>query len=210
MLQRELPAKLGGRVAGNRATASPQTKTDACIPMSRIKTGKFLSYVLRHRPDSIGITLDKNGWVDIDELLTAARANGKRVSRQDLEQIVATNDKKRFAVSDDGRYIRACQGHSVSVDLDLAPTVPPEFLYHGTVERFLDSIRAQGLVRGNRHHVHLSPDEATAQKVGSRRGKPVILIVEAAQMHQAGHQFFRSANNVWLTEKVPVEFLREL
>ncbi len=178
--------------------------------MSRIKTSKFLSYVLRHRPDSIGITLDKNGWVDIDELLAAAHRHGKGLSRVGLEQIVATNDKKRFALSDDGRCIRASQGHSVSVDLDLAPTVPPEFLYHGTVERFLDSIRAQGLVRGSRHHVHLSPDEATARKVGSRRGKPLILIVEAAQMHAAGHHFYRSANNVWLTEKVPAEFLREL
>lgn len=178
--------------------------------MSDVKTSKFLSYVLRHRPDSIGITLDENGWVDIDELLAAAQRHGKNVSRTQLERVVATNDKKRFALSDDGRRIRASQGHSVSVDLDLPPVTPPRLLYHGTVERFLDSIRTQGLVRGSRHHVHLSPDEATAQKVGSRRGKPVILIVEAARMHEAGHQFFRSANNVWLTENVPVEFLRGL
>jgi putative RNA 2'-phosphotransferase len=178
--------------------------------MPDVKTSKFLSYILRHRPDSIDITLDENGWVDIDELLAAAQRHGKELSRARLEQIVATNDKKRFAVSDDGRYIRASQGHTVSVDLDLAPTVPPEFLYHGTVERFLDSIRSQGLIRGSRHHVHLSPDEATAQKVGSRRGKPVILIVEATRMHAAGHQFFRSDNNVWLTENVPARFLRRL
>ena len=178
--------------------------------MSDVKTSKFLSYVLRHRPDSIGITLDENGWADIGELLAAAQSHGKKVSRTQLERVVATNDKKRFALSDDGQRIRASQGHSVSVDLDLQPVVPPGLLYHGTVERFLNSIRAQGLVRGNRHHVHLSPDEATARKVGSRRGKPVILIVEAAQMHEAGHQFFRSANNVWLTEKVPVEFLWNL
>lgn len=176
--------------------------------MPDVNKSKFLSYVLRHRPDSIGITLDENGWVDVDLLLAAAERHGKSLSRTSLEQIVATNDKKRFAFSNDGRRIRANQGHSVSVDLDLEPTVPPEFLYHGTVERFLDSIRAEGLVRGNRHHVHLSPDEATARKVGSRRGKPVILVVEAARMHAAGHEFFRSANNVWLTDTVPVKFLR--
>lgn len=176
--------------------------------MSDVQTSKFLSYVLRHRPDSIGITLDENGWVAIDELLAAAQHHGERLSRQLLEQIVAGNDKKRFALSEDGQRIRANQGHSVSVDLDLEPMEPPEVLYHGTVERFLESIRAQGLVRGSRHHVHLSPDEVTARKVGSRRGKPVILIVEAGRMHAAGYPFFRSANGVWLTEKVPVEFLR--
>lgn len=176
--------------------------------MLKAQCSKFLSYVLRHRPDSIGITLDANGWVDVDVLLAAAQRHGKNLSRTLLEQVVATNDKKRFAFSEDGKRIRASQGHSVSVDLDLKPVTPPELLYHGTVERFLDSIRSQGLVRGSRHHVHLSPDEATARKVGSRRGKPVILIVEAGRMHAAGHQFFRSANNVWLTEKVPPEFLR--
>ncbi len=175
---------------------------------SELQTSKFLSYVLRHRPDSIGITLDENGWVEVDELLAAAQRSGKQLSRQRLEQVVADSDKKRFALSEDGQRIRANQGHSVSVDLDLEPTEPPKLLYHGTVERFLDSIRAEGLVRGSRHHVHLSPDEATARKVGSRRGKPVILVVEAGRMHVAGYPFFRSANNVWLTEKVPAEFLR--
>jgi len=178
--------------------------------MSDIQTSKFLSYVLRHRPDRIGITLDENGWVDVEELLEATRRQGKRLSRERLEQVVASSDKKRFALSEDGRRIRANQGHSVSVDLDLEPTEPPELLFHGTVERFLDSIRTQGLVRGRRHHVHLSPDEATARKVGSRRGKPVILVIEASRMHAAGHRFFRSANNVWLTEKVPPEFVRNL
>lgn len=176
--------------------------------MLTAQCSKFLSYVLRHRPNSIGITLDDNGWVDVDVLLAAAQRHGKNISRALLEEVVATNDKKRFAFSEDGKRIRASQGHSVSVDLDLKPVAPPELLYHGTIERFLDSIRTQGLVRGSRHHVHLSPDEATARKVGSRRGKPVILIVEAARMHAAGHQFFCSANNVWLTEKVPPEFLR--
>ena len=178
--------------------------------MSDVQTSKFLSYVLRHRPDSIGITLDENGWVEIDELLAAAQRHRKELSRARLERVVATNDKKRFTISADGERIRANQGHSVSVDLDLTPAVPPELLYHGTVERFLDSIRTQGLIRGSRHHVHLSPDEKTARRVGSRRGKPVILIVEAARMCEAGHVFYRSENNVWLTDKVPPEFLRGL
>lgn len=177
--------------------------------MSIVQTSKFLSYVLRHRPDSIGITLEENGWVDVDVLLAAAQRHRKRISRELLERVVAENDKKRFALSDDGQRIRASQGHSVSVDLNLQPVQPPEFLYHGTVGRFLDSIRSQGLVRGKRHHVHLSPDEATARKVGSRRGKPVILTIEADRMHAAGHQFFCSANGVWLTDRVPSEFVRE-
>jgi putative RNA 2'-phosphotransferase len=177
--------------------------------MPDVQTSKFLSYVLRHRPDSIGITLDENGWVEVDALLDAARRNGKAISRRQLEEIVATNDKQRFAFSDDGRQIRASQGHSVSVDLDLESIQPPELLYHGTVERFLDSIRTKGLVRGSRHHVHLSPDEATARKVGCRRGKPVILIVEAGCMYAAGHKFYLSANNVWLTDHVPPEYLQD-
>jgi len=178
--------------------------------MSDLQASKFLSYVLRHRPDSIGITLDQNGWVDIDELLAAAQRHGKELSRTRLQQIVATSDKKRFAISADGERIRANQGHSVSIDLGLIPAVPPELLYHGTVERFLDSIRTQGLVRGSRHHVHLSPDEKTARKVGGRRGKPAILVVEARSMHEAGHKFYQSENNVWLTDQVPPEFLRGL
>jgi len=173
-----------------------------------IQTSKFLSYVLRHRPDSIGIALDENGWIAVDELLDAAGRSGKRLSREQLERVVATNDKQRFALSDDGLRIRASQGHSVKVDLDLTAKEPPELLYHGTVERFLEAIRTQGLQRGRRHHVHLSIDEVTATKVGSRRGKPVILVVEAGRMHSAGHEFYRSANNVWLTGEVPPEYLR--
>ncbi len=172
-----------------------------------VEISKFLSYVLRHKPEAIGIALDAEGWVDVDELLTAAAQHGKRISRELLKQIVATNDKQRFAFSPDGRSIRANQGHSVAVDLALAPCDPPELLYHGTVERFLDSIRRQGLLRGGRHHVHLSADRETAAKVGARRGRPVIFVVQSAAMHRAGHQFFRSSNGVWLTETVPPEFL---
>ena len=126
-----------------------------------------------------------------------------------MEEVVATNDKRRFAFSPDRTLIRANQGHSVEVDLNLVPVEPPELLYHGTVERFLDSIRVNGLVRGQRHHVHLSADRETAARVGQRRGRPVALIVEAARMHADGQAFYRSENGVWLTEAVPAEYLRQ-
>ncbi|MEN6494028.1 MAG: RNA 2'-phosphotransferase [Thermoguttaceae bacterium] len=174
----------------------------------QVQLSKFLSYVLRHRPDSVGLSLDEAGWVSVDELLEAARRHGQPFSRAELDEVVATNDKKRFSFSPDRLRIRASQGHSVPVELGLEPLEPPELLYHGTVARFLDSIRRQGLLRGSRHHVHLSPDRETAQKVGSRRGRPVVLVVEASRLHGAGCPFFRSANGVWLTEHVPPEYLR--
>jgi len=168
---------------------------------------KFLSYVLRHDPAQIGITLDSAGWTDVDALLAASAAHGVSFTRDELAQVVATSDKQRFALSPDGARIRANQGHSVEVELELAPAVPPATLYHGTVDRFLDSIRGHGLIKGERHHVHLSADLATAQKVGGRRGKPVVLVVRAADMVAAGHAFFVSANGVWLTEAVPAAFV---
>jgi putative RNA 2'-phosphotransferase len=173
-----------------------------------VEISKFLSFVLRHNPQAIGITLDAEGWVVVDELLAAAARHGHRFTRQLLEDVVATNDKKRFAFSPDGLLIRANQGHSVEVDLGLVPVEPPELLYHGTVERFLDSIREKGLVRGMRHHVHLSADRETAGRVGQRRGRPLVLVVEAAFMHRDGHRFYRSENGVWLTETVPPAYLR--
>jgi putative RNA 2'-phosphotransferase len=173
-----------------------------------ISTSKFLSLVLRHRPETIGITLDEQGWVEIDELLAAANRAGRGVTRPLLERVVRENDKQRFAISPDGTRIRANQGHSVQVDLGLKPTQPPDLLYHGTVARFLDSIRVSGLEPGNRQHVHLSPDVETARKVGQRRGRPVILIIEADRMWRDGHTFYRAENGVWLTDSVPVEYLR--
>ena len=173
-----------------------------------VKLSKFLSFVLRHKPQSIGITLDTEGWVPVDELVAAAAGHGQSISREQLDEVVARNDKKRFSFSPDGRLIRANQGHSVEVDLGLVPVEPPELLYHGTVERFLDSIREKGLIRGNRHHVHLSADRETAARVGQRRGRPVVLVVEAGRMQRDGHPFFRSENGVWLTETVPVNFLQ--
>ena len=168
---------------------------------------KFLSLVLRHEPQRIGIVLDSAGWTDVAALLTATAAHGTPITRDELVQIVATSDKQRFALSEDGARIRANQGHSVEVELELAPATPPTVLYHGTVDRFVDSIRAQGLIKGERHHVHLSADVETAQKVGGRRGRYAILVVRAGEMAEAGHPFFVSQNGVWLTEHVPVEFI---
>jgi putative RNA 2'-phosphotransferase len=171
---------------------------------------KFLSFVLRHNPQAIGISLDPEGWVLIDVLLTATATAKHPIMREQLEEVVAANDKKRFSISPDGRSIRANQGHSVEVDLKLSPVEPPEELYHGTVERFLDSIRQIGLVRGNRLHVHLSADYQTAVRVGQRRGRPVVLTVESLRMHRDGHPFYLSENGVWLTESVPANYLRSL
>lgn len=175
-----------------------------------LKTSKFLSYVLRHRPDSIGLVLDGAGWASINELIRKARSAGKKLSRTLIEEVVANNDKQRFALSADGERIRASQGHSVDIDLDLKPLQPPEVLYHGTATRFLESIMARGLQPGSRRHVHLSADIGTARKVGQRHGKPVILELDARAMHQAGLVFFRADNGVWLTAHVPPAFLRRL
>jgi putative RNA 2'-phosphotransferase len=179
--------------------------------MSRdlVRDSKFLSYVLRHAPDSIGLTLGENGWVAVDELLVKAAAAGKPLDRDTLEEIVATSDKKRFSLSEDGSLIRAAQGHSVAVELGLTPVVPPETLYHGTATRFLKSIRAEGLKPGSRQQVHLSGDEATATAVGQRHGKPVVLRIASGAMHRSGHAFYRADNGVWLTDRVPPEFLAD-
>jgi putative RNA 2'-phosphotransferase len=175
-----------------------------------VEISKFLSFVLRHEPQAIGITLDAQGWVAVDELLAAAARHGQSVTRQQLEEVVATSDKRRFCLSPDGRLIRANQGHSVEVDLGLVPLEPPELLYHGTVVRFLDSIRQRGLLRGKRHHVHLSADRETAARVGRRRGRPVVLVVASGRMHRDGHPFYRSENGVWLAETVPPQYLEFL
>jgi putative RNA 2'-phosphotransferase len=171
------------------------------------KTSKFLSLVLRHQPELIGVTLDAAGWVSVDELLRACRARGRKITPDELREVVAGSDKQRFSFSEDGRRIRANQGHSVRVELGYRPSAPPDVLFHGTVEKFIPSIREGGLKKGDRHHVHLSPDEETARKVGQRRGRPFILKVESGRMHREGHQFFLSANGVWLIEHVPPEYL---
>ncbi|MFG3095186.1 RNA 2'-phosphotransferase [Streptomyces sp. NPDC048202] len=171
-----------------------------------VKVSKYLSKHLRHQPERIGLTLDPAGWVEIDTLLAAAAAHGFVVTRAELDHVVAVNDKRRFAV-EDGR-IRASQGHSVEVALGLPPATPPPCLYHGTVARSLDAIRAEGLRPMNRHDVHLSADRETATRVGARRGRPVVLAVDAGAMHRDGHVFHVSANGVWLTDAVPPRYLR--
>lgn len=175
-----------------------------------IKTSKFLSLVLRHKPEEIGITLDQNGWVSVSELLDACNKHGVAITLEELETVVATSDKKRFAFNEDHSMIRANQGHSVEVDLGYKPQEPPEILYHGTADRFLSSIMEIGLVKGNRHHVHLSKDIETAAKVGQRHGKPVVLIVKSGVMHRQGQSFFISDNGVWLTESVPPAFIEPI
>ncbi|WP_404305633.1 RNA 2'-phosphotransferase [Neorhodopirellula lusitana] len=173
-----------------------------------VSTSKFLSLVLRHRPEVVGLQLDDEGWLDINQLIVNANERGKDLTLESLHDVVASDDKKRFALSDDGLRIRASQGHSVTgIDLKLDETTPPERLYHGTVEKFLCSIRATGLQKRSRNHVHLSADEATATKVGSRRGKPIILRVDAAAMHQTGHRFYLSDNGVWIVDAIPTDYL---
>jgi len=171
------------------------------------RISKFLSLVLRHDPARIGITLDDAGWTAVTALLAAAAAHGVTLTREDLAELVASSDKQRFALSADGDRIRANQGHSVEVDLELPPTPPPATLYHGTVEAALDGIRARGLLKGKRHHVHLSAELETATKVGGRRGAPVILTIRADAMADDGHVFYRSENGVWLVDHVPVQYL---
>jgi putative RNA 2'-phosphotransferase len=172
-----------------------------------VRIGKRLSFVLRHRPDSIGSRLDDAGWVDVDELLCALSDGVLRLTRAELDALVAGNDKQRFAFDASGTRIRASQGHSVPVALGYRPATPPDVLFHGTVERFLTAILAEGLRPGSRHAVHLSPDVVTARTVGGRRGRPVILRVDAAAMVADGTAFTRSANGVWLTDAVPPRYV---
>ncbi|MBA3538919.1 MAG: RNA 2'-phosphotransferase [Deltaproteobacteria bacterium] len=175
--------------------------------MSNVTSSKFLSLVLRHQPALIGITLDDAGWTDVTALLAACARHGKHISRTQLEGLVADSDKQRFALSPDGSQIRANQGHSVDVDLKLDPATPPPTLFHGTFRGAIAGIRELGLLKGERHHVHLSADLATAKKVGGRRGVPIILLVRAGEMATAGHTFFCTANGVWLVEMVPTAFI---
>lgn len=169
---------------------------------------KFLSYVLRHAPDSIGLTLDPHGWAFIDDLLDKANKAGTAIDRDTLLQIVANSDKQRFTLAEDGQKIRAAQGHSIPVDLGLQTREPPKILYHGTALHNLEPILAEGLNAGQRMQVHLSLDRQTAHKVGQRHGKPVVLSVDAAQMFRDGHKFVCADNGVWLTDHVPAHYLQ--
>jgi putative RNA 2'-phosphotransferase len=171
-----------------------------------VADSKFLAYVLRHDPAAIGVELDAGGWVDVGVLTAALAAHGRPIDRARLDRLVAGLDKRRFET--EGGRIRAAQGHTVPVDLGLDPATPPALLYHGTVERFVPRILAEGLAPRGRHHVHLSADPDAAATVGARRGEPVVLRVDAAAMHAGGHVFHVAANGVWLTAHVPPACLR--
>ncbi len=172
-----------------------------------IKKSKFLSLVLRHKPEAIGLKLDEAGWVSVNELVKACSENKFELTMSELREIVETNDKKRFAFSDDGKQIRASQGHSIDVELGYSPAIAPDKLFHGTATRFIGSIFGKGLIKGNRHHVHLSADIETAVKVGQRHGIPAVLEIDSARMQTDGFLFYVSENGVWLTDHVPVEYI---
>ncbi|HEX8258298.1 MAG TPA: RNA 2'-phosphotransferase [Allosphingosinicella sp.] len=179
-------------------------------PRDAIRLSKFLSYVLRHSPEAAGISLDREGWAEVAQVLEAARRKGFEVDEARLGAVVANSDKKRFTLSEDGARIRAAQGHSTpQVEIAFAPMAPPALLYHGTAETNLPSILSSGLEPRKRHYVHLSPDAATAVQVGRRHGKPMVLRVDSGAMHAAGHIFYRADNGVWLTRSVPPEFISE-
>ncbi|SHL09923.1 RNA 2'-phosphotransferase [Hymenobacter psychrotolerans] len=171
------------------------------------RLSKLLSLVLRHNPAHLGLTLDEHGWVEVDTLLRQAQAHQVPLTREALVHIVETNAKQRFRFSDDQQRIRASQGHSVQVALGYEPVVPPAVLYHGTTTRHHEQIMREGLRKMSRQQVHLSADVATARQVGSRHGHPVILTIDAAQMHSGGHAFYRADNGVWLTDEVPASYL---
>ncbi|MCK5855326.1 MAG: RNA 2'-phosphotransferase [Sulfurovaceae bacterium] len=170
------------------------------------KVSKFLSFILRHNPQSIGLTLDSHGWADVGELI--AKSKEIKLNKKMIDEVVKNDSKQRYVVEDN--RIRANQGHSITIDLGLKAIVPPDVLYHGTARRFLDSIMKTGLSRQQRHHVHLSQDKQMATSVGSRHGKVVLLEIDAKQMHKEGYEFYLSANGVWLSDVVPVGFIQKI
>ncbi len=176
----------------------------------RIKISKYLSKHLRHQPERLGLTLEPGGWVDVETLLEACARNHLLIRREELDEVVTSNDKRRFAFDETGRRIRADLGHSAEIDLQHEPVDPPERLYHGTGHRAAEAITVEGLQKMRRHHVHLSPDIETARGVGARHGWPVTFVVDTVRMHQDGHTFFWSANGVWLVEHVPASYLKRL
>lgn len=175
--------------------------------MDKVRISKTLSFWLRHKPEAAGLSLSSDGWADIDSVLGALAGEIEGCGWEQLVEVIETSDKQRFELSADAGRVRARQGHSVVVDLDWPEAEPPEQLFHGTVVRFLDPILAEGLRPMARHHVHLSSDRVTAEKVGSRRGKAVILVIDARRLHLSGQPFLLTSNGVWLTSKVPADYL---
>lgn len=172
--------------------------------------GKFISLVLRHKPEVIGISLDENGWADVESLIEGINKAGKVIDKRILSRIVRENSKKRYSYNEDYTKIRANQGHSLKVDVNLKKTVPPPRLYHGTTTRFMESIKTEGIIKGTRQHVHLSEDKETAFKVGKRHGKPIVLVINTREMIKAGYTFYLSENNVWLCEDIPWQFVSSI
>lgn len=175
-----------------------------------IKISKFMSFVLRHQPELIGLAPDEQGWVSVQDLIEKAQTKGIILDLELLKEVVENNEKKRFAFKEDFTYIRANQGHSITVNLGYQPTTPPPILYHGTADKYLEEILEEGLQKRSRHHVHLSVDVETAKKVGSRHGKPIILKINANAMFEAGMLFYVSENGVWLTDEVPIAFIEKV
>lgn len=171
------------------------------------KTGKFISLVLRHSPETIGLELDENGWADVKDLIEKCKTKKCFFSFDDLVEIVDTNDKKRYSFNDSKTKIRANQGHSIDIDLNLQPIAPPAYLYHGTATRFVGSIRKEGILKAGRQYVHLSKDKETATKVGTRHGKPEVLTIRTGKMHDDGILFYQSDNGVWLTDYVDPKYI---
>ena len=178
------------------------------MPHTDQDTSKFISLILRHKPETIGIALDEHGWANVEELIEGVSRTHK-LDMETLERIVAEDEKQRYSFNEDKTLIRANQGHSIPVDVELEEVVPPETLYHGTGEKYVTSIEARGLIPKSRLYVHLSGDKETATKVGTRHGKPVIYIVKSGDMHRDGFKFYRSVNGVWLTKEVPAEYLEK-
>ncbi|MBG2874353.1 RNA 2'-phosphotransferase [Proteus alimentorum] len=174
----------------------------------KVQISRFLSYILRHAPESIGLTLDHQGWGEISKLIPLAQKNGTPLTLELIKDVVKTNDKKRFAISEDGLFIRAVQGHSLKTTVDYQPIKPPTILYHGTATRFIDSIFEQGLMPNGRQYVHLSQEYKTAVNVGSRHGKAVVLTIDSEAMFSDGFEFYQADNGVWLTQTVPVKYLK--
>ncbi len=172
-------------------------------------TSKFISLILRHKPEVVGVSLDEHGWANVDELIRGVNKSHP-LDMGTLERIVAEDEKQRYSFNEDKTLIRANQGHSIPVDVELEEVQPPEFLYHGTGEKYVESIDKQGLIPKARLYVHLSADEETARKVGSRHGKPVIYIVKSGEMYRNHEKFYRSVNGVWLTKRVPIQYLQKL
>lgn len=174
----------------------------------KVQISRFLSYILRHSPESIGLSLDEQGWGEISQLILLAQKKGTQLTLELINDVVKTNDKKRFAISENGLFIRAVQGHSLKTTVDYQAITPPKILYHGTATRFIDSIFNQGLIPNGRQYVHLSQDYKTAVNVGNRHGKAVVLIVDSEKMFSEGFEFYQTDNGVWLTLSVPVKYLK--